>query len=147
MKASNPTSPSQSIKVGIVEDDDSIREGLAFLIKDSPDFECVAACASAEEALKVLPSREPAIVLMDIGLPGMSGIECIRALKKHFPKVQIMMLTVFEDPNRIFQSLQAGETQDISSKKIPTNSSSPLPICMRGISMSNQIAHRGCRRF
>src|ERR1700741_4736532 len=96
------------IRVALVEDSAEIREGLAILIGSSPDFECVAACETAEEALKILPLQGPEIVLMGIQLPGISGIECIRRLRTSLSKVQIMMLTVFEDHERIFQSLAAG---------------------------------------
>jgi len=91
-----------------VEDDSQVREGLELLIKASSSYTCISACATAEEALARLPSLGMDVVLMDIELPGMSGIECIRELKRVLHKLQIMMLTVFEDHDRIFQSLAAG---------------------------------------
>src|SRR5947209_18080922 len=77
------------IKVAIVEDNREIREGLALLINGSPNFQCVLACASAEAALVEIPRHQPDVVLMDIGLPGISGIECIRRLKELVPKTQM----------------------------------------------------------
>jgi len=98
------------IRLALVEDDPQVRDGLSQLIRASPGFECVGACSDAEDALARLPGLKPDVVLMDIGLPGMSGIECIRRLKRLQPATQIMMLTVFEDHDRIFQSLAAGAT-------------------------------------
>jgi DNA-binding NarL/FixJ family response regulator len=100
--------PASVIRVALVEDDPQVRDGLALLIDASPGFRCVAALATAELALARIPEAQPDVVLMDIRLPGMSGIECIRQLKRVNPALQIMMLTVFEDHDRIFQSLAAG---------------------------------------
>ncbi len=95
-------------RIAIVEDDAAVREGWCGLISASPGFSCVCACANAEEALIKLPGIEPDVVLMDINLPGMSGIECTVRLKQLLPQVQILMLTVYTDHERIFQALQAG---------------------------------------
>ena len=97
-----------SIRVGIVEDDCSVRENLALLIDSAPGFSCVAACASAEEALKRLFDAGPDVVLMDIHLPGQSGIECVARLRRLLPQTQVIMLTVEEDSERVFESLKAG---------------------------------------
>ena len=99
-----------SIRVAIVEDQREVREGLSFLISESSGFVCVAQCAPAEEALEVIPSKAPDVTLMDVQLPGMSGVDCIQELKADLPRSQIMMLTIFEDPERIFGSLKAGAT-------------------------------------
>lgn len=96
------------IKVAIVEDIDAIRNGLSELISGSFGFKCVGNYSSAEEALIEIPKVSPEIVLMDIQLPGISGIECVRILKKEFPSILIMMLTVFENDDNIFESLKAG---------------------------------------
>lgn len=131
------------IAVAIVEDDLSIREGIAFLIAHSPGFRCVAVCASAEDALHKLSAQAPDIVLMDIGLPGMSGIECISRLKASSPGAQIMMLTVFEDDERIFQSLAAGATGYLLKKTPPAKLLEAIKDLHEGGSpMSNQIARR-----
>jgi DNA-binding NarL/FixJ family response regulator len=99
-----------SIRVGIVEDDSSVRESLAVLIDQAPGFRCAAACASAEEALKRLPNSAPDVVLMDIHLPGASGIECVVQLRRVLPRTQVIMLTVEEDTEQVFESLKAGAT-------------------------------------
>src|SRR5687767_2205123 len=95
------------IRIAVVEDRREERERIAQLLNSSRAFSDVAACRSAEEALELLPAKRVEIVLMDIQLPGLSGIECVRQLKAILPNVQIMMLTVFEDHERIFQSLAA----------------------------------------
>ncbi len=99
-----------SIRVAIVEDDRVVRENLAVLINAAPGFTCVTACVNAEEALKQLPAVHPDVVLMDMHLPGRSGIECVARLKPVLPKTQIIMLTVEEDSERVFESLKAGAT-------------------------------------
>ena len=90
-----------SIKVALVEDSPAERQALSFLIQASSGFKFLGAFASGEEALAQLPCLAPDVVLMDIQLPGISGIECIRQLKDFLPSTRIMMLTVFEDHDRI----------------------------------------------
>lgn len=99
---------SDRLRVSIVEDDDDIRAHLAQLILRTTGFELTSQHGTAEEALEQMPRRPPEVVLMDINLPGLSGIECARALKTSLPHVQILMLTIYEDSERIFQSLVAG---------------------------------------
>ena len=96
------------IKVAIVEDDDWIRENLAGLIDLAPGYCCVSRYRTGEEALSGLPSEVPDVVLMDINLPGLSGIECVRRLKALRPSLTILMLTVYEESDQIFDSLRAG---------------------------------------
>jgi DNA-binding NarL/FixJ family response regulator len=96
------------IKVALVEDTRGIRESWARLIDGAPGFQCVCTCGSGEEALKKLPSVMPDVVLMDINLPGISGIECTTALKQRLPKLQILIVTVHADNDRIYAALQAG---------------------------------------
>jgi DNA-binding NarL/FixJ family response regulator len=103
----NVTVP-DSIKVAIVEDEDGVRARLADMIRALPGCECVAAFPNAEEALAKLPGLAPQVVLMDINLPGIDGVECVRRLTLALPKVQVLMLTVYDDPNSIFNSLAAG---------------------------------------
>jgi DNA-binding NarL/FixJ family response regulator len=98
------------LKVCIVEDTDDIRNGLAQMINHAGDFVCEKVFADGETAVKELPSYQPDIVLMDIDLPGINGIECISRLKEHCPNTQFMMLTVYEDDDNIFRSLEAGAT-------------------------------------
>jgi DNA-binding NarL/FixJ family response regulator len=96
------------IKVAIVEDNRSIRESLRRIIELSPGFRCVCAVGSGEEALEELPPQQPEVVLMDINLPRMSGIECTEHLRRAMPSVQVVMLTVYEDNDKIFKALRAG---------------------------------------
>jgi DNA-binding NarL/FixJ family response regulator len=97
-----------SIRVAIVEDDEQVRENLARLIGEAKGFECVASFSSGEEALTSWPRRAPDVVVMDINLPGISGVECVRQLKARSPDLHIVMLTVYDDSERIFQALQMG---------------------------------------
>ena len=96
------------IRVGIVEDLDDIREGLAALIADSPGFACTGAWRTMEEALGALRVSQPQVVLVDLGLPGMDGIEGIKRLRTDFPHVVPVVLTVYQDDERIFRALCAG---------------------------------------
>ena len=96
------------ITVSIVEDNDKLRETLARVLNRADGFRCVSHYANAEDALKDLPQAKPDVVLMDINLPGMNGVECVRQLKKILPEIQVMMLTVYEDTENIFNALAAG---------------------------------------
>jgi RNA polymerase sigma factor (sigma-70 family) len=96
------------ISVSIVEDNDKLRATLARVINRADGFRCVSHYASAEDALKDLPQVRPDVVLMDINLPGMNGVECVRQLKQLLPQIQVMMLTVYEDTENIFNALTAG---------------------------------------
>lgn len=99
-----------SVRVGIVEDDPRLRDAFAALIASGAGLTCVAACASAEEALDVIAREAPDVVLMDINLPGLSGTECTRLLKAARPDLQVVMLTSFDDTESIVASLAAGAT-------------------------------------
>ena len=94
--------------VAIVEDDARVREELAKLIDRAEGFKCVGMYADGETALTGIPEQRPDVVLMDINLPGMSGIECVRGLKAVLPSVQIIMLTVYDEVGQLFNSLMAG---------------------------------------
>jgi DNA-binding NarL/FixJ family response regulator len=96
------------IRVALVEDDAPVREALAGLIRRSPGFICVGAYGDGETALAEIPRQKPDVVLMDIKLPGISGIECIRALKVTCPALHIVMLTVYDEVGQLFESLLAG---------------------------------------
>jgi DNA-binding NarL/FixJ family response regulator len=96
------------ITVSIVEDNDKLRGTLARMLNRAGDFRCVSDYANAEDALKDLPQAKPDVVLMDINLPGMNGVECVRQLKQLLPQTQVMMLTVYEDTENIFNALTAG---------------------------------------
>lgn len=106
--AANETNKGGTVTVGVVEDDARIRWSLAEIIEDEDDLECVGTFASAEEALAHLPALRPQVVLMDVNLPGWNGIECVRRLVQKCPGVQVIMLTVRDDSDIIFDSLAAG---------------------------------------
>ena len=97
-----------AITVSIVEDNDQLRSTLARVISRADGFVCLSQFANAEEALKALPKERPAVALMDINLPGMNGVECVRRLKQVAPEIQAVMLTVYEDTENIFNALAAG---------------------------------------
>jgi len=96
------------ITVSIVEDNDQLRGTLARVISRAEGFQCISQYANAEDALKDIPNMRPGVVLMDINLPGMNGVECVRQLKQLLPQTQVMMLTVYEDTENIFNALAAG---------------------------------------
>jgi len=97
-----------SISIAIVEDLDVVRNGLKDFISLSTDFLVVGSYKSGEEALQKLPDVKPDIVIMDINLPGMNGIECIRQVKDKSPGTQFMMFTVYENDDKVFEALKAG---------------------------------------
>jgi DNA-binding NarL/FixJ family response regulator len=136
------------MRVSIVEDDSRIRESLIVLIDGTEGFRCVSAYENAEEALEDIPRKAPDVVLMDINLPGISGIECVRGLKDRMPDLQIIMLTVFEDSERIFQSLEAGATGYLLKRTPPDQILSAIrEVCNGGSPMSSQIARKVVQSF
>src|SRR5208282_2292895 len=96
------------ITVSIVDDEKELRKSIMTFVNGSPGFTCTSAYGSAEAALVGLPADKPEVVLMDINLGGMSGIECVDKLKSRCPEMQVLMLTVYEDTDKIFQALAAG---------------------------------------
>jgi len=99
-----------AITVSIVEDNDELRGTLARVLSRAEGFRSLSQYASAEEALKALPQENPDVVLMDINLPEMNGVECVRQLRQVAPQIQVIMLTVYEDTEHIFDALAAGAT-------------------------------------
>jgi DNA-binding NarL/FixJ family response regulator len=97
-----------AIHVIVVEDDSRLRSGLMEIINSDPDCACVGAYGSGEEALEKAPPLKPQVAVMDINLPGMDGIECVRQLSERLPALQIVMLTVYQDTNNLFRALAAG---------------------------------------
>ncbi len=137
-----------SIRVGIVEDDRSFRENLAAWIDQTAGFSCTAACASAEEALKRLPESAPDVVLMDIHLPGKSGIECVTRLRRLLPQTQVIMLTVEEDSEQVFESLKAGATGYLVKHVAPEEILEAVAeVHHGGAPMSSHIARRVVATF
>ncbi|HYV91174.1 MAG TPA: response regulator transcription factor [Chitinophagales bacterium] len=131
------------ITVAIVEDTEIIRESLSMLIRGTEGFDCVAVYANAEDALQELPAICPDVVLMDIGLPGISGIECVRRLRMECPNTQYLMCTIFEDDENIFEALKAGATGYILKKTSPAMKlDAIIELHNGGAPMSGQIARR-----
>ena len=108
------------ISVSIVDDEKELRQSITIFVNGAPGFKCVSAYGSAEAALKGLPSEKPDVVLMDINLGSMNGIECVRRLKTEAPAMQILMLTVYEDTDQIFKALAAGASGYLLKRSSPT---------------------------
>ena len=142
------SSPAQAIRVAVVDDDPAVLEGLSQFIEAAPGMRCAGVFSTGEEILRALASLEVDIILMDIQLPGMSGIECIRRIKEVRPAVQILMLTVFEDHDRIFQSLATGATGYLLKQTPPARLLEAIHELHRGgAPMSAQIARRVVETF
>src|SRR5215204_4155294 len=139
------TSPptESTIKVAIIEDRREIRESLSMLIGGTAGFECVAAYRSMEEALPRIGSKLPDVVLTDIGLPGMNGIEGIKILKERYPNLLLVMLSIYDDDERIFDALCAGACGYLLKKTPPARLLESLREAVQGGSpMSPEIARR-----
>jgi DNA-binding NarL/FixJ family response regulator len=136
------------IAVAIVEDIKEIREGLRILINLSDGFNCEHIYSTAEEALDLLPQNKPDVVLMDINLPGINGIECVKQLKLMCPDTQFIMSTVYEDDENIYESLKAGATGYLLKKTVPSRILEAIAEVHDGGSpMSAQIARRVIASF
>jgi len=132
-----------SIRVSVVEDDARVRSGLVQLINLSEGFQCVSQHSSAEAALAELPRARPDVVLMDINLPGLNGVECVRQLKPALPQVQVVMLTVYEDTEMIFKALTAGATGYLLKQTPPAELLAAIRDVQRGGSpMTSHIARK-----
>jgi DNA-binding NarL/FixJ family response regulator len=107
------------LRISIVEDDPAVRKSLAGVIDDSPDFECSGAYGSAEQALCEVPHHLPDVLLMDIGLPGRSGIECTALLKAAHPELQVLILTTYDESKSIFEALRAGASGYLLKRSRP----------------------------
>lgn len=135
-------------KIAIVEDNRVIRESLMEFVQTDPECECVYLCATAEEALREIPKRQPDIVLMDIQLPDISGIECTAQLKQSMPSVQIIMVTVYEDTERIFKALRAGACGYLLKRCTPEDLVQAIrEVRQGGAPMSREIARKVIASF
>jgi DNA-binding NarL/FixJ family response regulator len=136
------------IRVVIVEDNKEIREGLQLLIDGSDGFACAQTFATGEEALEKLPGLCPDVVLMDINLPGINGIEAVRRLKSQCSDTQFIMSTVYEDDESIFESLKAGASGYLLKKTAPAKIlDSIIEVYHGGSPMSGQIARKVIASF
>jgi DNA-binding NarL/FixJ family response regulator len=136
------------ITVSIVDDEKELRQSIATFVNGSPGFRCVSAYKCAEDALKGLPEDKPRVVLMDINLGGMNGIECVERLKAVAPEMQILMLTVYEDTDQIFKALEAGATGYLLKRSRPTKLLQAIrEIDSGGSPMSSSIARKVVASF
>jgi DNA-binding NarL/FixJ family response regulator len=138
----------QPIKVALVEDQTEARENWTRLINSFPDFACVCSCLSAEDALLAIPRKQPDVVLMDIFLPRMSGIECTARLKVRMPEIQIVILTAMEDQELLFMALEAGADGYLLKRTKPSDlRAALLDVLSGGVPMTSQIARRLIESF
>jgi RNA polymerase sigma factor (sigma-70 family) len=136
------------ISVSIVEDNDKLRGTLARVLNRADGFHCASQYANAEDALKDLPQARPDVVLMDINLPGMNGVECVRQLKTLIPEIQVMMLTVYEDTENIFNALAAGASGYLLKRTTSKELLEAIQEVRRGGSpMSMHIARKVVQSF
>ena len=131
------------IKAAIIEDQRDIREGLTMLIDGTPGYQCTGSYRSMEEAFEKIKAQLPDVVLCDIGLPGMSGIDGIRILKDRYPDLLVLMLTVYDDDDRIFDALCAGACGYLLKRTSPARLLESLKEAVTGgAPMSPEIASR-----
>ena len=136
------------ISVSIVDDEKKLCESIAAFLNGSPGFRCVSIYGSAETALQRLPADAPDVVLMDINMAGMNGIECVRRLKVLAPRLQILMLTVYDDTDQIFKALAAGATGYLLKRHDPEELLQAIRDVQAGGSpMSNSIARKVVASF
>lgn len=134
--------------VAIVEDHADLRDSWQELVNHSRDYQCVCACRSGEVALQMIPSAKPDVVLMDINLPGMSGIECTAKLKKVSPSVQVLIFTVYEDQEKIFQALKAGASGYMLKRTPPDKMLEAIAeVKAGGAPMTSEIARKVVQSF
>jgi DNA-binding NarL/FixJ family response regulator len=136
------------LKIALVEDQPKARESWCRLISSFPDLSCICACKSGEEALRVIPEVPPDVVLMDIFLPRMSGIECTAKLKAILPQTQIIILTAMDDEELIFMALEAGADGYLLKRTKPADlRQAVLDVLEGGAPMSSEIARRVISSF
>ncbi len=131
------------IKVAIFEDNRSLREGLAAMISGTPGFECVGAFPNCNNLLKNIALAKPDVILMDIGLPGIDGIEAVQIIKEEYPETKILMETIFDDDEKIFNSICAGAEGYILKHTSPAELMEAIKEIYEGGSpMTPSIANR-----
>ena len=136
------------ITVSIVDDEADLREHIAGYLAAAGNIRCMSAYASAEEALKHLPQDQPDVILMDINLGDMDGIECVRRLTVLMPKALVLMLTVFEDTDQIFRALAAGASGFLLKRLAPKKLLEAIEeVCAGGSPMSTPIARKVVQSF
>ncbi|MEO6961698.1 MAG: response regulator transcription factor [Puia sp.] len=137
-----------AVRIIIIEDDRTIREGYSFLIGETPGYKIANAYSSAEQALKKLAADQPDLVLLDVGLPGMTGIDAISKIKAILPHVQVLMLTVHESEEIVFRALTEGASGYLTKNSPATKIIESIKELMKGGgSMSANIARLVIRSF
>jgi DNA-binding NarL/FixJ family response regulator len=140
--------PDSSVPVAVVEDNPTVRRNLERWLNRAEGFQCVCACGDGEEALRRLPTHEPKVVLMDIQMPKMSGVDCAARLKAILPNTQIIMLTVYEDTDTIFKALRAGASGYLLKRCIHGEIVPAIrEILQGGAPMSSAIARKVVAAF
>jgi DNA-binding NarL/FixJ family response regulator len=136
------------ITVAVVEDDPQVRQSLANILRRGPGVVCIGEHGDAEEAVREIPRVKPKVVLMDINLPGMSGVDCVRRLSELAPQTQVVMLTVYDNTDAIFKSLAAGASgyllKPISSAQLL---SAVRDVYAGGVPMTSDIARKVLQTF
>lgn len=136
------------ITISIVDDEAKLRQSIATFVNGSPGFKCVSSYGSAEAALSRLAVDKPDVVLMDINMGGMSGIECVEKLKERSPDMQILMLTVYEDTEKIFRALAAGANGYLLKRSSPTKLLAAIrEVHSGGSPMTSSIARKVVASF
>ena len=136
------------IKVGIVEDNKTLREGFETLLNRSPGFKCVCTSGTVAEALKDIPRAQPDVVLMDIQLPDSTGVECTAKIKEQMPSLHIVIVTVYEDSERIFQALRAGACGYLLKRAQPEQVIAAIQEAHEGgVPMTPEIARKVIGQF
>jgi DNA-binding NarL/FixJ family response regulator len=136
------------IKVALVEDSQQLRRQLKHMLGRAPGVKCVCDCGSAEEALEKIPAAAPDVVLMDVNLPGISGIGCTARLKQLIPTLQVIMLTVYEDGENIFNALKAGACGYLLKRSSPAEILDAVSsVRQGGVPMTGEIARKVIMTF
>ena len=145
-----PSKPSAKnpLKIALIEDQPKARDNWCRLINSFPDLSCICACKSGEEALRAIPEVPPDVILMDIFLPRMSGIECTAQLKEKLPQTPIIILTAMDDEELIFMALEAGADGYLLKRTKPADlRAALLEVLDGGAPMSSEIARRVISSF
>ncbi|MDR3456055.1 MAG: response regulator transcription factor [Verrucomicrobiae bacterium] len=143
-----PSAARPPVRVVLVEDKPGVRDSWVKLINSLPGFSCIQSCTSGEDALRVIPPLNPDVVLMDIFLPRMSGIECTARLKLQLPKIQILILTAVEDDELVFMALEAGADGYLLKRTKPEDlKAAMLDVLGGGAPMTSEIARRVVESF
>ena len=147
-QASGETASKLPLRVALVEDQGDTRESWSRLISSFPDFTCICTCASAEEALRMIPAEKPDVILMDVFLPRMSGIECTSRLKAMLPKTPIVMLTASDEDEILFLALESGADGYLLKRTKPMElRTALLDVLSGGAPMTSEIARHVVASF